>query len=218
MSNEYDMKFNDLQPLTDGFVVQSWLKLISQANFQDHYIPVETFNSAFSTGTYYGQCVCTSALCNANWFLLWIKKGTSFEKVHVLTKTTVELPISWPLGVCRNYCCRCPILNPWPILDSSLQTTRGMFFWIFRKTSKQVCLVSLRVLFILIVFFVTVPRVELKIGFYWVELSHAHYMCITSSCLQFLIIIEKLLFFTSYRLHTRALDYRAHAYQLDFPN
>ena len=67
-------------------------------------------------------------------------------------------------------------------MDFSLKTTHGIFFG-FCETSKQARLDGVRMF--LFVFFVTVSRVELKVNFYWVELTYAHYVCVTSSCLHF---------------------------------
>ena len=39
----------------------------------------------------------------------------------------VGLPISWTLGVHQHFCCQCQRSNQWPVLDFSLNTTKGVF-------------------------------------------------------------------------------------------
>ena len=55
---------------------------------------------------------------------------------------TAGLPISQTLGLRQHFCCRCPVLNPGPVLDSSLKTTWGMYFGAFEKPPKRARLAS----------------------------------------------------------------------------
>ena len=59
---------------------------------------------------------------------------------------TAGLPISQTLRLRQYFCCRCSILNPGPVLDSSLKTTRGMYFGAFAQPPKRARLASFRVL------------------------------------------------------------------------
>ena len=72
----------------------------------------------------------------------------------------------------QHFCCRCPISSPRPALDSSLKTTRGMLFGFFVKPQNEsVWLISAfwrKKAFS--VFLGTVPTIEIKINFCWVEI------------------------------------------------
>ena len=78
---------------------------------------------------------------------------------------TAGLPISQTLGLRQHFCCRCPILNPGPVLDSSLKTTRGMYFEAFAKPPKRARLASFRVLGVFQTFLGRASAFELKIIF-----------------------------------------------------
>ena len=57
-------------------------------------------------------------------------------------KDTAGSPFSYNLRHCHNFCCGGPISNPRPVLDSSVQTTRGMILDFCCKTSKHARLTS----------------------------------------------------------------------------
>ena len=84
VKNEHIVKFQDLRPLADEFVMQRWLKLTSQA-----YPEVEIFNPALSAGAHHDQCVSTLLLWDVNWFALWIAAAAP-PKQLLLTK-----PVHW---------------------------------------------------------------------------------------------------------------------------
>ena len=48
-------------------------------------------------------------------------------------RATSGLPICYTLDSRWHFCCQCAISNPWPVLDSSSKTTRGMLFGFFVK-------------------------------------------------------------------------------------